>query len=386
VGVKGWDLRPAIDIGRPQALTCWEAFNSGSPSAHDRRLKNGTDESPGKSDRMLLISLPSLPAFSAYDATLDHFIRIVAILVAAYVAAKILNKSIPTIRVRIIETMKARGKADTELEKRAATLSGIFRKTVVIAIWVLALVMALKESGFDIGPILAGAGVIGLAIGFGAQHLVRDLFAGMFMLLENQVRVNDVAVINGTGGLVEQINLRTIVLRGLDGTVHIFPNGAINTLSNMTHEFSYYVFNVGVAYKEDTDHVVEVLKQLGDEIMQEEKFKPLILAPLEVLGLDQFGDSAVVIKARFKTVPVQQWTVGREMNRRIKKKFDELGIEIPFPHRSIYFGEASKPFAIRSEQDREELKTLVREVLAEHSGQASLKQAEAAQPKSPERK
>ncbi len=330
----------------------------------------------------LTFSVPGIPDFASF---LDHGIRIALILVAAYIAAKILNKSIPTIRTHIIDTMKRHGKADSELEKRAATLSGIFRKTVVIAIWLLAIVMALKESGFDIGPILAGAGVLGLAVGFGAQHLVRDLFAGMFILLENQIRVNDVAVINGTGGLVEQINLRTTVLRGLDGTVHIFPNGTINTLSNMTHEFSYYVFNVGVAYKEDTDHVVEVLKQLGDEMVQDEKYKPLIMAPLEVLGVDQFGDSAVVIKARFKTVPIQQWTVGREMNRRIKKKFDELGIEIPFPHRSIYWGEASKPFAIRSDEDREQLKSVIREVLAEHSEHIPSIEAEAGQPKQAEK-
>ena len=330
----------------------------------------------------LTFSVPGIPDFASF---LDHGIRIALILVAAYIAAKILNKSIPTIRTHIIDTMKRRGKADSELEKRAATLSGIFRKTVVIAIWLLAIVMALKESGFDIGPILASVGVLGLAVGFGAQHLVRDLFAGMFILLENQIRVNDVAVINGTGGLVEQINLRTTVLRGLDGTVHIFPNGTINTLSNMTHEFSYYVFNVGVAYKEDTDHVVEVLKQLGDEMVQDEKYKPLIMAPLEVLGVDQFGDSAVVIKARFKTVPIQQWTVGREMNRRIKKKFDELGIEIPFPHRSIYWGEASKPFAIRSDEDREQLKSVIREVLAEHSEHIPSIEAEAGQPKQAEK-
>lgn len=334
---------------------------------------------------MLLISLPSLPVFSGYGTIIDHSIRIVAILIAAYICAKILNKSVPTIRSQIIDRMKQYGRADIEVEKRAATLSGIFRKTVVIAIWLLALVMVLKESGFDIGPLLAGAGVLGLAVGFGAQHLVRDWFAGLFILLENQIRVNDVAIINGTGGLVEQINLRTTVLRGLDGTVHIFPNGTINSLSNMTHEYSYYLFDVGVAYKEDTDHVVEVLKQLGDEIMQEEKYKSLILAPLEVLGVDQFGDSAVVIKARFKTLPIQQWTVGREMNRRIKKRFDELGIEIPFPHRSIYWGEASKPFALRSETDREELKTVIREVLAEHSAQPALKQDGETQKKDPEK-
>ncbi|HET7099756.1 MAG TPA: mechanosensitive ion channel family protein [Terriglobia bacterium] len=332
---------------------------------------------------MLFISLASLPKIA--PVVIDHAIRIVAILVAAYIASKIVNKSISTTRVRIIERMKKFGRADMEVEKRAATLSGILRKTVVIAIWVLAIVMALKEAGFDIGPLLAGAGVLGLALGFGAQYLVRDLFAGLFILLENQVRVNDVAIINGTGGLVEQINLRTIVLRSLDGTVHVFPNGTITTLSNMTHEFSYYLFNIGVAYKEDTDHVIEVLKQVADEFMQEEMYKPLILAPLEVLGVDQFGDSAVVIKARFKTVPVKQWVVGREMNRRIKKKFDEVGIEIPFPHRSIYWGEASKPFAIHSNQDREELKSLIREVLAEHAGQTSSKKDEDASPDSPKK-
>ncbi len=332
---------------------------------------------------MLFISLASLPKIA--PVILDHSIRIVTIVVAAYIAAKIVNKSVPTIRVQIIERMKKYGRADVEVEKRAETLSGIFRKTVVIVIWILAIVMAMKESGFDIGPLLAGAGVLGLALGFGAQHLVRDLFAGLFILLENQIRVNDVAVINGTGGLVEQINLRTIVLRGQDGTVYVFPNGTINTLANMTNEYSYYLFNIGVAYKEDTDHVVDVLKQVADELMQEDRYKPLILAPLEVLGVDKFGDSAVVIQARFKTLPIQQWTVGREMNRRIKKKFDEVGIEMPFPTRSIYWGEASKPFAIRSEQDREELKTLIREVIAEYAGQIPSAQAGNALPKHPEK-
>lgn len=327
---------------------------------------------------MLFISLASLPQIA--PMIIDHAIRIMAILVAAYIAAKLVNKSVSAIRTRIIERMKKYGRADIEVEKRAATLSSILRKTIVIIIWLLAVVMALKESGFDIGPILAGAGVVGLAVGFGAQNLVRDLFAGVFILLENQVRVNDVAIINGTGGLVEQINLRTIVLRGQDGTVHIFPNGTITTLSNMTHEYSYYVFNVGVAYKEDTDHVVAVLEQIGDGMIRDEKYKPLILAPLEILGVDQFGDSAVMIKARFKTVPVQQWAVGREMNRRIKKKFDEVGIEMPFPHRSIYWGEASKPFAVHSKQDREDLKSLIREVLAERSSEVPSKQSKQAHP------
>jgi small conductance mechanosensitive channel len=287
-----------------------------------------------------------------------HLIRIVAILVVAWISVSIIRRWLPHLRQRIVKHMvDQRGGTDVELEKRAATIGGIIRKTLAVVIWIVAVIMAL---------ILAGAGIVGLAVGFGAQNLVHDIISGMFLLLENQIRVNDVAILNGTGGLVEAINLRTTVLRGLDGTVHVFRNGSINTLANMTHGYSYYVFDIGVAYKEDTDHVVEVVKGVAEEFMQEEPYKNLILAPLEVLGVDQFADSSVIIKARFKTAPVQQWTVGREMNRRIKKKFDELGIEIPFPHTSIYFGEASKPFQLQSKDaDRDELKSLVREVLAE---------------------
>lgn len=306
------------------------------------------------------------PQLSDIFPFLNHLAHIVAILVAAYVVMRIMQKSMPGIRNRIVDFMRhRRHRTDIELEKRAATLGGILRNTSVTVIWVVALIMCLQEAGFNIGPILAGAGVVGLAVGFGAQNLVRDVVTGMFLLLENQIRVNDVAVINGTGGLVEQINLRTTVLRGLDGTVHIFPNGAINTLSNMTHDYSYYVFDVGVAYKEDTDRVSRVLREIADSMMNEKEYRSLILEPLEVLGVDKFADSAVILKARIKTLPIQQWTVGREMNRRIKKKFDELGIEIPFPHTSVYFGEASKPFTLRAEHDREEIRTLIAEVLEE---------------------
>jgi small conductance mechanosensitive channel len=186
------------------------------------------------------------------------------------------------------------------------------------------------------------------------------------MLVENQIRVGDVAQINGTGGLVEEVNLRTTVLRGLDGTVHVFPNGTVSTLSNMTRGFSFHVFELGVAYKEDTDRVVDVIREVGGRMREEEPFQTVILEPAEVLGVDKFDDSAVVIKGRLKTQPGQQWMVGREFNRRIKKRFDELGIEIPFPHRSIYFGEASAPFALSlNATDRDTVKSLVREVLQE---------------------
>ncbi len=294
-------------------------------------------------------------------------LKIAGLLLMAWIASRMIHRYVPRVRMRLVKVMQSRRQEpDVELEKRAATLGGIFRKTVVVLIWVVVFMMALEEAGFNVGPLLAGAGVAGLAVGFGAQNLVRDVISGLFMLLENQVRVNDVAIINGTGGLVEQINLRTTVLRSLDGTVHIFPNGTITTLSNMTQEFSYYVFNIGVAYKEDTDQVSAVVKELADDMMQEETYRSFILAPLEVMGVDEFADSAVMIKARIKTAPIKQWMVGREMNRRIKKRFDELGIEIPFPHRSLYFGEASQAFATRSAgADPGEIKAMIREVLEE---------------------
>jgi len=295
--------------------------------------------------------------------------RVLVILLFAYVAAKVADRSIRLMRANIVAAMARRspGASLVEHEKRAQTIGRILRRTLGIAIWGVALVMILNEFNFNVGPVLASAGIVGLAVGFGAQNLVRDAITGLFMLVENQIRVKDVAIINGTGGLVEEINLRTTVLRGLDGTVHVFQNGAITSLSNMTYEFSYYVFDIGVAYKEDTDRVAAVLVEIADELRKDETYGPMILEPLEVLGVDQFADSAVIIKARLKTIPIQQWAVGREMNRRIKKRFDEEGIEIPFPHRSIYFGEASKAFALRvDDTSREELKAVIREVLAEN--------------------
>lgn len=321
---------------------------------------------------MLLLNFNfQLPSVSDLYAWAGNAIHIIVVLFVAWVVTRVIRKWFPHLHKRVLAQMlQQRGGADVELEKRAATISGILSKTMLVGIWILACVMAIEQAGFDVTPILAGAGVLGVAVGFGAQSLVHDVISGMFMLLENQIRVNDVAILNGTGGLVEAIHLRTTVLRGQDGTIHVFRNGAINTLSNMTHGYSYYVFDLGVAYKEDTDHVIEVLRGIADELMGEEQFQKIILAPLEVLGVDSFGDSAVMIKARFKTMPIQQWTVGREMNRRIKKKFDEVGIELPFPHMSVYFGEASKPFRLQMEgPEREQMKSLIREV-QEEGGQA----------------
>ena len=267
-----------------------------------------------------------------------------------------------------LRMLAARTTSPGEAEKRVGTLGRICRSVLYLLTITIAGMMVLDRVGLDIKPILAGAGIVGLAVGFGAQNLVKDIISGMFFIIENRIRVGDVAILNGTGGLVEQVNLRTTVLRALDGTIHVFPNGSINSLSNMTHEFSYYLFDVGVAYKEDTDRVTAVLKEIGEEMLKDDAYKEFILEPMEILGVDQFADSAVIIKARIKTLPIKQWLVGREMNRRIKKRFDEEGIEIPFPHRTFYFGEESKSIAVAlqgKKEDREALKDLLREVLAE---------------------
>jgi len=230
-----------------------------------------------------------------------------------------------------------------EAVKRINTLTAIIRSLLKVVIWAVFLMMILQKFGINIGPIIAGAGILGLAIGFGAQELVRDFIAGFFMILENQVRTGDVAVINGTAGSVEKIELRTITLRDVSGVTHVFQNGKVNTISNMTKDWSAIVFDIGVAYKEDTDKVMEIMKQVGDAMFEEPEYHEKILEPIEINGVNNFANSAVEIRARMKTKPILQWAIGREYRRRLKKAFDENNIEIPFPHTTIYWGEEIKP-------------------------------------------
>jgi small conductance mechanosensitive channel len=230
---------------------------------------------------------------------------------------------------------------------RALTLLPLARTVLRLVLVVLVTMVVLAEIGMNITPLLAGAGVIGLAVGFGAQKLVQDVITGWFILMEDTISVGDVVDLDGGhSGLVERINIRTIQLRDQEGSVHTVPFSSVTTVKNMTRDFSYYVFDVGVAYKEDTDQVVAVLREIDDEMRNDPTFAPLIIEPLDVLGVDSFGDSAVVIKVRSKTRPIQQWTVGREFNRRMKKAFDAKGIEIPFPHRTLFM--ASVPDSIEN--------------------------------------
>lgn len=288
------------------------------------------------------------PRVGATSATLGEWVfgsglRIAVIAILAYVMIRIIAAT-----ARRLEDELARQETPDMIErlKRARTLSHLVQKALTAIIVVIAALMMLHELRVDITPILTSAGILGLAVGFGAQTLVKDLIAGFFLTFENQVRVGDVATINGTGGLVEEINLRTIVLRDINGAVHVFPNGSIERLSNLTKDFSYYVIDIGVRYNEDPDEVADVLRHIGREMQADPRFGPNILEPLEVLGVDAFGESQVTLKIRIKTQPQKQWEVGREMRRRIKKAAAAKGIEIPFRHVAVYFGAASKPFQV----------------------------------------
>lgn len=239
---------------------------------------------------------------------------------------------------RRMVVMVSANKTDPEVLKRSETLGSVIRYVLTVVILVVAAMMVLKEFGIDIGPVIAAAGVVGLAVGFGAQNLVQDVISGFFILLEDQIRVGDVVDVAGKTGVVEKVNLRMTILRDLQGSVHFIRNGHIDVVTNMTKEYSFYLFEIGVAYREDIDEVIEVVREIDEELRNDPEYRDDILEPLEVLGLDKFGDSAIVIKARTKTMPIKQWRVGREFNRRMKKKFDEKNIEIPFPHVTLYIG------------------------------------------------
>jgi small conductance mechanosensitive channel len=282
-----------------------------------------------------------------WEAIIKTGLRISMMIVFAWVAMKLLQKSIQRLEKNLILKSQKAGEPPSESQKRIETIVRLIKQALFIALWLTFSLMLLKEFGVEIGPIIASAGVVGLAVGFGAQNLVRDIIAGFFIILENQIRVGDVALVNGTGGLVEKINFRTTVLRDLGGAVHVFPNGNITTLSNLTNEWSAYIFEIGVAYKENTDHVIDIMKEVGKEMRKDETYGPLMLEDPDIFGLDKFSESSVIIKGRIKTKPIRQWEVGREYLRRIKISFDAHHIEIPFPHRSIYFGENSKSFDLQ---------------------------------------
>jgi moderate conductance mechanosensitive channel len=253
------------------------------------------------------------------------------VLLIALFAYALIRATALVVRRFEFELTQGTGLDALERAKRARTLGAVVSKVATAVITGIGVLMILREFQVDIAPVLTGAGIAGLAVGFGAQTLVRDIISGFFLILEDQVRVGDVAAINGVSGLVEELNLRTIVLRDTEGAVHVFPNGAINTLANRSKDFSYYVIDLPIPYRQDTDRIVALLKDIGAELQADPQFGPFILEPIEVLGVDAFADWSVHLKLRIKTVPLKQWDVGRELRRRIRKVFDREGIEVPYP-------------------------------------------------------
>lgn len=266
--------------------------------------------------------------------------KVIVVLVLGVVLLKVLNLAMARLASRAVEHSNEESPAQAlEHKKRVETLLGIAKRLLQVSVWGLAIVLVLMQVGVDVAPVIAGAGVLGIAVGFGAQELVRDVVTGFFQLLENHVRQGDVAVINGTGGVVESIGLRTIVLRDMAGVVHVFQNGKIQTLANMTKSWSAMVFDIKVAYRADVDQVVAIMQEVASELQNDPVLGPKILEPMEVFGVEAFEDNAVAIKARLKTIPIEQWTVGREYRRRLKYAFDARGVEIPFPQRTLTFGD-----------------------------------------------
>jgi small-conductance mechanosensitive channel len=273
---------------------------------------------------------------------LHHGPRLLFIALGTFVFYR-LSRTFSRRLVQILSQGTSKRGTRQDRENRAQTLAGVFNSALSLLILGGGGLMMLDEVGIPIVPLMGGAAVVGLAVAFGAQNLIKDYFSGFMVLLEDQYGINDVVKIGDVSGMVEHISLRTTVLRDLEGVVHFIPHGTITTVSNQTHGWSRALFDVSIDYKEDPDRVMEVLLEIGRAMRRDPSFGPLILDDPEMLGVDQFSDSSVIIKFFIKTRPLQQWTVKREMLRRIKKRFDELGIEIPYPHQTVHHRYDSPP-------------------------------------------
>jgi small conductance mechanosensitive channel len=282
-----------------------------------------------------IIAIFGLSDPSALWALIKTMLRILLILLVAGVLIKLSAKLIITLKLHL----RDRAADDAEELKRIDTVGRVFRYIATIVIAIIAIVEVLHELGISIAPILAAAGVVGLAVGFGAQSLIKDYFNGFFLLLENQIRQGDVVDAGGKAGLVEEVTLRYIKMRDYSGNVHFVPNGTITTVTNMSRGFAQAVIDVGVAYRENVDEVMQVMITVGDDLRTDEKFQFKILENIEMAGIEQLDNSAVVIRCRFKVMPLEQWGVRREFLKRIKAAFDERGIDIPYPHLTIYPGQ-----------------------------------------------
>ena len=278
---------------------------------------------------------------------ITDFISILILILLLIIVLRVTSSLVRRLKSILLKRMVYREEEpDMEAEKRLNTLMGVLRKILSVVVWTIFIMIFLEKININIIPILSAAGIVGLAVGFGAQELVRDFISGFFILLEDGIRAGDVVTLNGTTGTVEKMELRTITRRDSMGVVHIFQNGKVNTISNMTKGWSAVRFDIRVAYKENLAKVMEVMQQVGDEMYAEDEYKSNMLASVEVSGLNNFGDSALEIRARIRTRPGKQWGIGREYRKRLKEAFDKHNIEIPFPHQKIYWGDNMSPLKL----------------------------------------
>jgi len=268
---------------------------------------------------------------------LDHGVRIIIILVVGIALWFILRQTLPPLVKRVIGRPQ-RGESKEGVAKRATTLQGVFMGLGRIIILLLVIFMILSELNVSIGPILAGFGVAGIAVGFGAQYLIKDLIAGVFVLMENQYRIGDVVKVADVTGMVEEINLRKTVLRDLDGIVHHVPNGEIRVASNYSRHFARVNLDISVSYDTDLDYAIEVINRVCREMSEEESWKKVIRSVPQVIRVNKLGDSGIDLKVVGDVKPLEQWNVMGQLRLRIKREFDKLGIEIPWPHTKVYFG------------------------------------------------
>jgi small conductance mechanosensitive channel len=339
VGIAVLAAYAAASLAARLARRALSSFTTGEPGSHEVLVWKG----PVRVTRaviflvtLIALLLPALdvagtgvPVHASRLALLDWVVgsglRILVVTLLAYLLVRVISTSTARLEAQVI----AGSDPDrVELIKRARTLGRLVRNALTAVVMGVAGLMILRELNVDIMPVLTGAGIVGLAVGFGAQTLVKDLISGFFLILDDNVRVGDVARINGTGGLVEAINLRTIVLRDHEGTVHVFPNGSITTLSNMTKDFAFAVVDVGFPYAEDTDRVVDTLRSVGRTVAEDPSLRHNVLAAIEVQAVEGFGGGQMTVRVRLKTRPLTQWDVARELRRQIKKAFDARGIQL----------------------------------------------------------
>jgi len=272
-----------------------------------------------------------LSFLNIFESSYKIFLNIFIILLIGFVGWKTLSTLIKK-KLDSLENSK-----DEAQSQRINTLFRILKNFVSIAFLIVIIMLVLSELGIEIGPLIAAAGVVGLAVGFGAQTLVKDIITGLFIILEGQITIGDIVEVAGHSGRVEAITIRTVRLRDINGHLHVIPFSEVTTVKNITQDQDYHSFEIGVSYNEDVDHVIETLEKVGAELKKDKDFKSKINGEIEVFGLDKFEDSAIIIKGRIPTIHKQQWMVKREFNRRVKIAFDKNGIEIPFPQTTISY-------------------------------------------------